>query len=150
MQLDKYIKTDLEQTKKMYNIIFTLGDLYDNYEEYQFQSNYDVDDMFVAYRKASKILNFDFCKECCTKYNENYITRRYIDKLLNYKIIKEEDIVSNGIEDIYLIPNSTDFLEIFIKIVRIVLLDFILEPRIIKEHLFFPLDGAAYGVLNRN
>lgn len=46
----------------MYNIIFTLGDLYDNYEECQFQSNYNVDDMFVAYRKASKILNFDFCK----------------------------------------------------------------------------------------
>lgn len=52
MQLDKYIKTDLEQAKKMYNVIFTLGDLYDNYEECQFQSNYDVDDMFVAYRKG--------------------------------------------------------------------------------------------------
>ena len=110
----------------MYNIIFTLGDLYDNYEECQFQSNYDVDGMFVAYRKASKILNFDFCKECCTHYNENYITRRYIDKLLNYKIIKEEDIVNDGTEDIYLIPNSIVFLEIFIKIVRIVLPDFIL------------------------
>ena len=106
--------------------------------------------MFIAYRKASKILNFDFCKECCTKYNENYITRRYIDKLLNYKIIKEEDIVNNGTEDIYLIPNSTNFLEIFIKIVKIVLPDFILKPRIIKEHLFFPLDGTAYGVLNRD
>lgn len=31
----------------MYNIIFTLGDLYDNYEEYQFQSNYDVDDIYM-------------------------------------------------------------------------------------------------------
>lgn len=132
----------------MYDVIFTLGDLDDNYEDCQFQSNYDVDDMSVAYRQASKILNFDFCKECCTKYNENYITRRYIDKLLNYKIIKEKNIINNGTEDIYLISTSTVFLEIFTKIVRIVLPDFILKPRIIKAHLFFPLDGAAYGVLN--
>ena len=129
--------------------MFTLGDLYDNYEECHFQSNYDVDDIFTAYRKASKILNFDFCKECCTKYNENYITRRYIDKLLNYKIIEEKDIVSNGTEDIYLILDNTNFLKIFVKIVRIVLPNFILKPRILQEHLFFPLDGAAYGILNR-
>ena len=132
--------------KNMYNIIFTLGDLYDNYEEYQFQSNYDVDDMSIAYRKASKILNFDFCKECCTKYNENYITRRYINKLLNYKIIKEEDIVNDGTKDIYLIPNSIVFLDIFIKIIKLVLKDFTLEYRDLHEDSLDILDSAAYGL----
>ena len=103
------------------------------------ESNYSVQDITNAYNKATKILGFDFIKTCCVEYGDHYIKNLYTPILIKFNIINKAENLE--IEDFYDIPKGTyyiddgvdEYVDIFIKIVRLVLKDFEWKERDLNE-----------------
>lgn len=141
--------------QKLYNITFTLGDPsgdgHGHYVVFHMESNYSVQDITNAYNKATKILGFDFIKTCCVKYQESYIKPTYASILVKYGILNKislEDTDFYGIsKGTYYVDDGVDeYVDIFIKIIKLVLKDFTLEYRDLHEDSLSILDFAAYGL----
>lgn len=141
--------------QKLYNITFTLGDSSGdgNCVVFHMESNYSVQDITNAYNKATKILGFDFIKTCCVEYGDHYIKNLYTPILIKFNIINKTENLE--IKDFYGIPKGTyyvddgvdEYVDIFIKIIKLVLKDFTLEYRDLHEDSLSILDSAAYGLI---
>lgn len=143
------------KSSKLHNITFTLGDPsgdgHGHYIIFHMQSNYSVKNITDAYNKATEILGFDFIKTCCVKYQESYIKPMYASILVKYGILNKislEDTDFYGVsKGMYYIDDGVDeYVNIFIKIIKLVLKDFILEYRDLHEDSLSILDFAAYGL----
>ena len=141
--------------QKLYNITFTLGDPsgdgHGHYVVFHMESNYSVQDITNAYNKATEILSFDFIKTCCVEYADHCIKNLYTPILVKYNIIKTErleteDYYSISKGDYYIEDGTEEYVDIFIKIIKLVLKDFILEYRNLHEDSLDILDFAAYGL----
>lgn len=143
------------KSSKLHNITFTLGDPsgdgHGHYIVFHMQSNYSVKDITDAYNKATEILGFDFIKTCCAEYADHCIRNLYTPILVKYNIIKAEGLetedyysISKG--DYYIEDGTEEYVDIFIKIIKLVLKDFILEYRNLQEDSLAILDFAAYGL----
>ncbi len=139
----------------LYNITFTLGDPggdgHGHYVVFHMQSNYSVQDITDAYNKATEMLGFDFIKTCCAGYNESYIRPPYASILVNYGVLNNislTDVDFYGVsKGSYYIDDGVDeYIDIFIKIIKLVIKDFILEYRNLHEDALYILDYAAYGL----
>ena len=128
--------------QKLYNITFTLGDPsgdgHGHYVVFHMESNYSVQDITNAYNKATKILGFDFIKTCCVKYQESYIKPTYASILVKYGVLNKislEDTDFYGVsKGTYYVDDGVDeYVDIFIKIVRLVLKDFEWKERDLNE-----------------
>ena len=64
-----------------YNVCFTLGDQggdgHSNTSDYHMISNYPADEIDEAYKKATKILGFDFVDKVGTDYQDNKLHETY-------------------------------------------------------------------------
>lgn len=143
------------KSSKLYNITFTLGDPsgdgHGHYVVFHMQSNYSVKDITDAYNKATEILGFDFIKTCCVKYQESYIKPTYASILVKYGILNKislEDTDFYGVsKGTYYVDDGVDeYVDIFIKIIKLILKDFILKYRNLHEDSLDILDFAAYGL----
>lgn len=142
-----------------YNIVFTLGDPsadgHGRYETFHMRSNYAPWAITIVYIQASRLLGFNFIKECCTEYEEYYIKPEYVKILVNKGIIDKEHINKDGEYcpvGSYWVGESgsatDDFIDIFIKIIRLINPGFILEERDLQEESLSILEGAGYGITN--
>ena len=143
------------KSSKLHNITFTLGDPsgdgHGHYVVFHMESNYSVKDITDAYNKATEILGFDFIKTCCVKYQESYIKPTYALILVKYGILNKislEDTDFYGVsKGTYYIDDGIDeYVDIFIKIIKLVLKDFTLEYRDLHEDSLDILYSAAYGL----
>lgn len=143
------------KSSKLHNITFTLGDPsgdgHGHYIVFHMQSNYSVKDITDAYNKATEILGFDFIKTCCVKYQESYIKPMYASILVKYGILNKislEDTDFYGVSKgmYYVDDGVNEYIDIFIKIIKLVLKDFTLEYRDLHEDSLSILDFAAYGL----
>lgn len=141
--------------QKLYNITFTLGDPsgdgHGHYVVFHMESNYSVQDITNAYNKATNLLGFDFINTCCVKYQESYIKPTYASILVKYGILNKislEDTDFYGVSKgtYYIDEGINEYIDIFIKIIKLVLKDFILEYRNLHEDSLDILDFAAYGL----
>ena len=126
--------------QKLYNITFTLGDPSGDghYVVFHMESNYSVQDITNAYNKATKILGFDFIKTCCVKYQESYIKPTYASILVKYgtlhKISLEDTDFYGVAKGTYYVDDGVDeYVDIFIKIIKLVLKDFEWKERDLNE-----------------
>ena len=130
----------------MHNIKFTLGDPWGDghgyHKEFHLESNYSAADITLAYEKATKRIGFDFVKECCSEWEDTTIESDKTEILIKYDIIDAKDLDDN----VYHIWNSKYYVEIFIKIIKLIIPDFILQDRDIREEELIILNGAAYGI----
>lgn len=115
------------------------------------QSNYSIKNITDAYNKATEILGFDFIKTCCVKYQESYIKPTYASILVKYGILNKislEDTDFYGVSKgmYYVDDGVNEYVDIFIKIIKLVLKDFTLEYRDLHEDSLSILDFAAYGL----
>lgn len=144
-----------------YNIVFTLGDRWADghggYETFHMRSNYAPGAIKIAYIQASKLLGFDFIKECCSEYEEYYIKPEYTKVLIDKGIIdkehinKDDNYIPIGAYWVGESGSATDeFVDIFIKIVRLINPNFILEDRNLQEESLDILEGAGYGITEPN
>ena len=143
-----------------YNIVFTLGDRWADghggYETFHMRSNYAPGAIKIAYIQASKLLGFDFIKECCSEYKEYYIKPEYTKVLIDKGIIdkrtyKDDNYIPIGAYWVGESGSATDeFVDIFIKIVRLINPNFILEDRNLQEESLDILEGAGYGITEPN
>ena len=144
-----------------YNIVFTLGDRWADghggYETFHMRSNYTSGAIKIAYIQASKLLGFDFIKKCCSEYEECYIKPEYAKVLADKSIIDKEYINKNGTYcpvGAYWLGESdsatNEFVDIFIKIVRLINPNFVLEERDLQEESLDILEGAGYGITDPN
>lgn len=143
------------KSSKLHNITFTLGDPsgdgHGHYIVFHMESNYSVKDITDAYNKATEILDFDFIKTCCVKYQESYIKPMYASILVKYGILNKislEDTDFYGVSKgmYYVDDGVNEYIDIFIKIIKLVLKDFTLEYRDLHEDSLSILDFAAYGL----
>lgn len=143
------------KSSKLHNITFTLGDPsgdgHGHYIVFHMESNYSVKDITDAYNKATEILGFDFIKTCCVKYQESYIKPMYASILVKYGILNKislEDTDFYGVSKgmYYVDDGVNEYIDIFIKIIKLVLKDFTLEYRDLHEDSLSILDFAAYGL----
>lgn len=141
--------------QKLYNITFTLGDPsgdgHGHYVVFHMESNYSVQNITNAYNKATNLLGFDFIKTCCVKYQESYIKSTYVSILVKYGILNKislEDTDFYGVsKGMYYVDDGVDeYVDIFIKIIKLILKDFTLEYRNLHEDSLDILDSAAYGL----
>ena len=143
------------KSSKLYNITFTLGDPsgdgHVHYVVFHMQRNYSVKDITDAYNKATEILGFDFIKTCCVESQESYIKPTYASILVKYGILNKislEDTDFYGVsKGTYYVDDGVDeYVDIFIKIIKLILKDFILKYRNLHEDSLDILDFAAYGL----
>lgn len=143
------------KSSKLHNITFTLGDPsgdgHGHYIVFHMESNYSVKDITGAYNKATEILGFDFIKTCCVKYQESYIKPMYASILVKYGILNKislEDTDFYGVSKgmYYVDDGVNEYVDIFIKIIKLILKDFTLEYRDLHEDSLSILDFAAYGL----
>lgn len=140
----------------MYNIGFTLGDPYEDghgkYKTFHIECNYSVEDITAAYKDAVKLLGFDYVETVCAEYEDYYIHENETDILLKYGIIKEEDINRNVIDNYNYCPkdcyilDEDEYVEIFFKIVKLILPDIVYKNRDLNETQLNLLHCAAYGI----
>lgn len=48
---------------------------------FMIDSNLNLEEIEKAYKKATKMLGFDFCNEACTGYEENYLREDHIEAM---------------------------------------------------------------------
>jgi len=142
-----------------HNICFTLGDYsndgHGHSEDFHMIANYPVEQIETAYKIACNKLSFDFCQECCTEYEQFYIKPEYTKILVDKGIIEEEYV--NKSERYYpteayslaeSCSTTEEFIDIFNKIVQLVLPDFEMKERDLEEKCLRPLEGAGYGLFS--
>lgn len=141
--------------QKLHNITFTLGDPsgdgHGHYVVFHMESNYSVKDITDAYNKATEILGFDFIKTCCVDYQDFYIKPIYASILVNHGILNKISLEDTDFYSIskgsYCVDSGVEeYINIFIKIIKLVLKDFTLEYRDLQEDSLSILDFAAYGL----
>lgn len=141
------------------NITFSLGDSnregHGGFETYHMISNYTVDEIQKAYKEATKMLRFDYVKECC--YCEYYIKPEYIKILIDKGIIDKGYLNKNdshcpvGAYSLIEAGEATsEYLYIFNSIVKLVRPDFIMKERDLQEETLTILEGTAYGITDVN
>ena len=135
-----------------YNVCFTLGDPsgdgHSNTSDYHMISNYPADEIDEAYKKATKILGFDFVDKVGTDYQDNKLHEPYFSILIEKGIIKKEDYEYEYEGKIYLNTylDENEFIDIFKSICQLVLPDLVIDNRNLEEQQIFSLEGAAYGI----
>ena len=135
-----------------YNVCFTLGDPggdgHANTSDYHMISNYPADEIDEAYKKATKILGFNFVEKVGVDYQDNELHEPYFSILVEKEIIKEEDYKykydGKTLLDTYL--DESDFIDIFEKICQLALPDLVINNRDLKEQKISFLEGTAYGI----
>ena len=139
------------------NITFSLGDPYKEghrgFETFHMISNYTVDKIQEAYKKATELLGFDYVKECCSQYCDYYIKPEYAKILVDKGIIdkqylnKDDKNYPIGAYSLIEAGEATyEYLYIFIYIIKLVLPDFIMNSRDLQEETLTILERAAYGI----
>ena len=120
----------------MYNFNLVFMDPY-NYgmqDSYRMVSNYSLEDITKAYKKASKIMQFNFIGYCYGEYEDFYMDEEASEILVKYNIIRKEDLHKTfEYGNAYYIKDSTTVISIFTAIVRLVLKDFELKERDLDE-----------------
>lgn len=111
----------------MYNFNLVFMDPY-NYgmqDSYRMVSNYSLEDITKAYKKVSKIMQFNFIGYCYGEYEDFYMDEEASEILVKYNIIRKEDLHKTfEYGNAYYIKDSTTVINIFTAIVRLVLKDF--------------------------
>ena len=120
--------------KYKFNLLFSDPYEYENKESYHIISNYSLEDITKAYKEASKIMQFNFIGYCYGDYEDFYLDEEASEILVNYNIIKKEDLQTTlEYDSTYYIENSTTIINIFTAIVRLVLKDFEWKERDLNE-----------------
>lgn len=101
------------------------GDGHDKRETVNIKSNLDKKAMEKAYKKGTKKLGFDFCKDVCAEYEDNKLPPEKLDALVklgletkgmgleyDLKRIKKDEGVEIGLW-------HDDFVEIYLFIVKL-------------------------------
>lgn len=133
-----------------YNVCFTLGDPsgdgHANTSEYHMVSNYSAKEIDEAYKKATKILGFDFVENVGVDYQDNELREPYFSILIEKGIIKKEDYEYEDENYLNTYLNEDEFIDIFESICQLVLPDLVIDYRNLEEDQIFSLEGAAYGI----
>ena len=135
-----------------YNVCFTLGDPsgdgHSGTSDYHMISNYSADEIDEAYKKATKILGFDFVEKVGVDYQYNELHEPYFSILVEKGIIKKENYEHEYEGETYLNAylDEEDFIYIFNSICKLVLPDLVMDFRNLEENKIFSLEGAAYGI----
>lgn len=135
-----------------YNVCFTLGDPsgdgHANTSDYHMCSNYPAKKIDEAYRKATEILGFNFVAEIGAEYEDSQIREPYFSTLVDKGVIRKEDFEYEwkGEKHLDCHLDEDEFIDVFESIIRLVLPDFVLGYRDLKEEQIFTLEGAAYGI----
>lgn len=143
------------------NITFSLGDSsregHGGFKTYHMISNYTVDEIQKAYKEVTKMLGFDYIKECCSQYGEYYIKPEYAKILVDKGIIDKQYL--NKYDENYPVgayslveagEATYEYLYIFIYIIKLVLPNFIMNSRDLQEETLTILERAAYGITDVN
>ena len=142
----------------MHNITFSLGDPWDDghgkYVEYHMVSNYAADEIEEAYKKACKIIGFDFVSRIADEYEcDWFLDEETTNLFLKHHLIDSDRVTSEEDGDTYQPANCfyfenglDDYLNIFCRLIQLILPDFILRTRNLDEETLSILDGAAYGL----
>lgn len=136
----------------MYNITFTLGDPggdgHANTSEYHMVSNYSSKNIDDAYRKAVDIIGFDFVKKVGADWEDSSISEPYFSILVDKGILNRKDFEYEWKGKIEFDPYIDEeiYIDTFIKLIKLVLPDFELKFRDLKEESLTVLEGAAYGI----
>lgn len=119
------------------------------FDTFIFESNYSSDEINQAYYKATDLLGFDYLKECCKDYQDGIIIPKYASILVDRGIINKEDLIKETkgrfIKGGYEIQETSEFLDIYIDIVKLILAD--LDYNSFKTE-YLDLDNAGYGLLS--
>lgn len=108
-----------------FNLIFMDPYNYGMQDSYHMVSNYSLEDITKAYKKASKIMQFNFIGYCYGEYEDFYMDEEASEILVKYNIIRKEDLHKTfEYGNAYYIKDSTTVINIFTAIVRLVLKDF--------------------------
>lgn len=133
-----------------YNVCFTLGDPsgdgHANTSDYHMVSNYSAKEIDEAYKKATKILGFDFVENVGVDYQDNELREPYFSILVEKGIVKKEDYEYEDENYLNTYLNEDEFIDIFESICQLVLPDLIIDYRNLEEYRIFSLEGAAYGI----
>lgn len=133
-----------------YNVCFTLGDPsgdgHANTSEYHMVSNYSAKEIDEAYKKATKILGFNFVEKVGSDYEDNELREPYFSILVEKGIIKKEDYEYEDENYLNTYLNEDEFIDIFKSICQLVLPDLVMDFRNLEENRIFSLEGAAYGI----
>ena len=161
--------TEHKNNKYLYTLEYTLGDSSgESYHENHFaKSNYSPEEISKAYKSATELLGFNFVKEVGVECDDYSIPCKYTGKLLEYGILEpsdfgysEEEWIEH-LEDIFegehlnygdlnedfYDLNREVFVDIFIKIIKLILPDFELTEVITPtDGYLIELVGAGYGL----
>lgn len=141
-----------------YNLHFCLGDPWGDghghHSEHHMESNHSVEEITDAYKKACDIIGFDFVETIASEYEcPWYLDEELTDLFLKYNII-DEDQVNRTDDDKYYPINCynfddglSDYIDMFERLIRLVIPDFNWKKRDLKEDDLTILDGAGYGLL---
>lgn len=133
-----------------YNVCFTLGDPsgdgHASTSDYHMISNYSADEIDEAYKKATKILGFDFVETVGVDYQDNELHEPYFSILVEKGIIKKEDYEYEDENYLNTYLDEDEFIDIFKSICQLVLPDLLIDYRNLEEDRIFSLEGAAYGI----
>ena len=135
-----------------YNICFTLGDPsgdgHANTSDYHMVSNYPAREIDEAYKKATEILGFDFIDKVGADYEDSRIHEPYFSILIDKGVINREDFEYEykGQKELDTYLEESTYIDIFEKIINLVLPDFVLGYRDLEEEQVYCLEGAAYGI----
>lgn len=143
----------------MHNITFSLGDPWcdghGHYSEYHMQSNYSADEIQEAYKKACNIIGLDFVNDIADEYEcDWFLDEETTNLFLKHNLIDADQVTPEGKGDCYQPENCfyfdglDDYLNIFKRIVQLILPDFTLTNRDLEEENLSILDGAAYGLFH--
>ena len=117
-----------------FNLIFMDPYNYGMQDSYRMVSNYSLEDITKAYKKASKIMQFNFIGYCYGEYEDFYMDEEASEILVKYNIIRKEDLHKTfEYGNAYYIKDSTSVINIFTAIVRLVLKDFEWKKRDLSE-----------------
>lgn len=117
-----------------FNLIFMDPYNYGMQDSYRMVSNYSLEDITKAYKKASKIMQFNFIGYCYGEYEDFYMDEEASEILVKYNIIRKEDLHKTfEYGNAYYIKDSTTVINIFTAIVRLVLKDFEWKKRDLSE-----------------
>ena len=138
----------------MHNITFSLGDPcgdgHGHYSEYHMESNYSVKDIQGAYETACTMIGFDFTETIMNEYAYDWFLDQDTTNLfLKYNLIDESEVNRNDENyplNCFYFNGLDDYLNIFCRLIRLILPDFILRTRDLNEERLSILDGAADGL----
>ena len=132
--------------EKEYNICFEIGDeSHDGHghsEKFHMSSNYSVQDITKFIDEFKNKTGVDICEEC-KDYEENRLSKKATEKLLELGIIDQEYIEKDGF---YYVECADEFVDIIEDCLKYIVKDFWWHRRNLKEDVLYKLNGAGYGL----